>query len=80
MFSNNTRLKSIRGEIVHIVNCRRIPLQAQIKFVAKSAALLIFFDLVFHKQIAKTMYRRKLLQKWANLQNLEQFVESTNKY
>ena len=75
---------------MHSVNCKRIPQLAQIRFVAKSAILLHFFDLLccfgFHKQIAKTLYRSKSLQKLANLRNPqpylrnpEQFVEITNK-
>ena len=44
---------------MHSVVCKRIPQQAQIRFVAECATLLHFFDLIccfgFHKQIPKTL-------------------------
>ena len=55
------------------VICKRIPQQAQLRFVVESATLLIFFDLlcchIFHKQIAKTLHRSKTLMKQASLRN-----------
>ena len=81
----------LRGQTVHSVPCKWIPQQAKIRFVAKSATLLLFFDLLccfgFQKQILKTLYCSELIQNmqicgirgcfWANP---EQFVEPTNKY
>ena len=69
-FSHTGVLPSLRGQTVHSVHCipscKRIPQQAQIRFVAESAKLLLFFDLLccfgFHKK-PKTLYRSKLLQK-----------------
>ena len=58
--------QSLRGQTVHSVPCKRILQQAQIRFVAESATLLFFFDLLccfwFHKQIPKTLYRSSSLQ------------------
>ena len=63
---------------MHFVNCGRIPQQAKIKFVAESATLLFFFDLLccfgFHGQIAKILHCSKLLQKQAILWNPQQNV------
>ena len=43
------------------LHCMRNPQQAKIRFVAESATLLLFFDLLccfgFHKQIPKSLYR-----------------------
>ena len=48
-------------------NCKRIPPQANIGFVAESATLLFFYALLccfgFLGQIAKTVYCAKALQK-----------------
>ena len=59
--------KSLRGQTVHSVHCKRIPQQAQLRFVAESATVLHFFDLFccfgFHKQNPKTLYRSKSLEK-----------------
>ena len=47
--------------------CKRTPQQAKIRFFGEFATLLLFFDLLccfgFHKQIPKTLYRSKSLQK-----------------
>ena len=63
---------------MHLVNCRWIPQQAKITFVAESATLLLYFDLVgcfgLHKQISKTLYRSKSFQKQANLGNPKLYV------
>ena len=71
-------MKALRSQTVHFVNCKRIPQEAKIRFVAESASLLIFFDLLccfgFHGQKAKTLYCSKSLQKQATLQNLQQNV------
>ena len=75
---------------MHSLHCNGNPQQAKIRFVAESATLLLFFDLLcclgFHKQIPKSLYRSKSLEKLANLLNPqlylrdpEQFVESKNK-
>ena len=60
-------LKSLRGQTVHFVHFMRITQQAKIRFVAESTSLLLFFDLLccygFHKQILKTLFRKKPLQK-----------------
>ena len=64
---------SLRGQTVHFVHCKRIPEHAKIRFNAESTTLLLFFDLLccfgFHKQIAKTLYCLKSLQKQAILRN-----------
>ena len=58
-------IQALRGQTVHSVPCKRIPQQVKIKFVAESATLLLFFDLLccfgFHKQIHKKFYRSKSL-------------------
>ena len=58
---------TLRGQTVHSVHGKRIPQQANIRFVAESATLLPFFDLLrcfgFYKQMPKTLYRSKLLRK-----------------
>ena len=63
---------------MHLMNSKRIPQQAKIMFVAESAMLLFFFDLLccfgFHGQIAKRLYCSKLLQKQAILRNPQQNV------
>ena len=45
---------------MHSLHCKRNPQQAKIRFVAKSATLLIFFDLLccfgFHKQRPKQTF------------------------
>ena len=85
----NDETPSLRGQTVHSVHCKRNSQQAKIRFIKESATLLLFFDLRccfgFHKQISKTLYRSKLLQKQANLRNpqlyfrnAQEFVESTN--
>ena len=67
--ANFTLLKTRHYEAqLHSGQCKRVPQQAKIRFVAESAALLLFFDLLavldsFQKQIPKTLYRSKLLQK-----------------
>ena len=63
---------------MHFVNCKRIPQQAKIRFVAESATLIFFFDLLccfgFHGRIAKTMRCSKSLEKQATLRNTQQNV------
>ena len=58
---------SLRSQTVHSVNGKRISQQAKIRFVAEPPILLLLFDLLrrfgFHKQIPKTLYRSKSLQK-----------------
>ena len=50
-------LQSLRGQTVHSVPCKRILQQDQIRFVAESATLLFFFDLLccfgFHNKYLK---------------------------
>ena len=82
---------SVFVELAHsLLHRKRNPQQAKIYFVAESAILLPFIDLLcnfgFHKQIPKSLYRSKLFQKYVNLGNSqqclwnpEQFVESTIK-
>ena len=91
-----TIVSTLRGafcalvQTVHSAHCMWIPQQAKNSFVAESATLLLFFYLLrcfgFHKKIPKALYRSKLLQKKANLRNLQpylrnpkRFVESKNK-
>ena len=38
--------KILRGQSVHSVHCKRISQQAQTRFVAEAATLLLFFDLL----------------------------------
>ena len=81
---------ALRGQTVRFVHCKRIPQQTKLRFLEKTAIFLLFSDLLccfgFHKRILETLYRSKLLQKQANLRNLqlfgrnpEKFVKSTNK-
>ena len=72
---------TLRGQTVHSLHFK--PQQAKISFVAESATLLLFVDLLccfgFHKQIPKSLYCSKSLQNPQQyLWNTEQFVESTN--
>ena len=71
------------------MHCKRNPQQGKIRFVAESATLLIFSDLLgcfgFNKKKPKFLYHSKLLEKQANVQNPQlylrnpdQFVEFTN--
>ena len=66
---------------MHFVNCKRIPQQAEIRFVPESAKMQFFLDLLcclgLHGQIAKTLYCSKLLQKQATLRNSQQNVWNT---
>ena len=59
--------KTLRGQTMHSVHCKRISQLAKIRFVAESATLLLFFDLLrcfgFLRQIPKTLYCSKSLQK-----------------
>ena len=54
-------LISLQGQTVHSVHCKRVPQQAKIRFVAESAALQLFFNLLgcfgFHRLILETLYR-----------------------
>ena len=61
--------KTLRGQTVHSLHCKRNPQQTKIRFVAESATLLLLFDLLFHKQIPKSLYRSKSLKKYASLRN-----------
>ena len=71
--SKLTRFTSLRGQTVHSQHCKRNPQQANIRFVAESATLLLFFDLLccfeFHKQIPKSLYRyvnhKELIRRFA---------------
>ena len=58
---------TLRDQTVHSLHCKRNPQQAKSRFVAEPAALLLFFDLLccfgFHKQIPKSLYRSKSLEK-----------------
>ena len=51
--------ETLWGQTVYFVHCKRIPQQAKVRFVAESATLLVFFDLLrcfgFDKQIPKTL-------------------------
>ena len=51
---------------MHSLHCKRNPQQAKNRFVAESATLLLFFDLLccfgFHKQVPKSLYRSKSLE------------------
>ena len=55
------------GQNVYSLHCKRNPQQAKFRYVAESANLLLFFDLLccfgFCKQIPKSLYRSKLLEK-----------------
>ena len=66
--------RTLRGQTA-FCECKRIPQQAKSRFVAESATLIFFFDLLccfgFHEQIAKILHRSKLLRKQANLGNLQ---------
>ena len=68
----------ILGQTLRFVNCNRIPQLTKFRFVAESATLLFFFDLLccfgFHGEKAKTLYCSKSLQKQATLQNPQQNV------
>ena len=78
--NSRTIFHTIQGQTVHFVNCKRIPLQAKIRFLADSATLLFFFDFLccfgFRGRIAKTLYCSKALQKQANLRNSQQNVSN----
>ena len=73
-----------------LVMSKRIPQQIEIRVIAESTKLLLFFDLLgyfgFHEQLARTLCCSKSLQKQACLlnplqilKNPEELVECTNR-
>ena len=81
--STLTHFSSLQGQTVYFVKSKRIPQQAEIRFIAESAKLLFLNILCcfgFHEQLVKILYCSKALQKMAKLQNPQHFLESTSKY
>ena len=74
----NSQDTAFWGQAMYSLHCKRNLQQENLKFVAESATFLLFFDLLscfwFHKHVPKSLYRLKLLHKWAILWNLQLYL------